>query len=759
MLKLNKNNILFFLCAMAVFLSMGAVTFSLGAPTGKTGPTGENAPPCKWGAHVKDPVNDEWLWFGGTGGVSKEGKLLTWRFKDGAWKRAQFDAPAEHAELETIRDRARGLYAAVANRYYVSETEKAAKVDLYAEYRELAGTLSKLKLENSRTKKLQVEVIKAFAAVAGNLKNRPTVTEVARAREAWKLLVRAAWTLSPEPPARAYPAMAYEPNSKKIVLFGGEGVHGAYNDTWVYDCATRKWTEIVPPLAPSPRCAAGMTATGGRIYLAGGFEPRGSMAYIAGLWTRLPVDVWELDIDAGKWTLVQASEGKAKSTWMQPAINLKKSDDGTSVSWTGRIIKWGKKVGEVTGSCSIPGSDAGTAKAGVVPGSILVRGKGFDPAWYEKAPPADEKSFQDFLKTIPANRWTNVKPLRRHVKRDWGTTVLDVDRDQLLHWAGGHSSHCGTDVAHFSLATGRWHILYTPELPFEDCYANAGSSVPAMSGRPWGTHTYLSYAYDHVSGKMIWTCAYDRFARYKRTNPHGVWTYDPENYLWSVPQWIIKGGTFHVERHKTCMTSTPHGVVVWASKRGGWNTSGPTGLWITRAEERVLEPVAGTDYKDTTTFPHAAYGDKHGITYDSKRNRALIMHFGKQNQKKSRIWAVDLQSKDVTVLNPKGSKHFPNNVNFARECTYVPEYDLVLAPTSGHNSTLIYDCATNEWLEMGSARSQNKKGQKYPGYGVSTGVEWDPKRKLLWLVQSDGSVYAMRFERETAGLRALKPAE
>ena len=51
----------------------------------------------------------------------------------------------------------------------------------------------------------------------------------------------------------------------------------------------------------------------------------------------------------------------------------------------------------------------------------------------------------------------------------------------------------------------------------------------------------------------------------------------------------------------------------------------------------------------------------------------------------------------------------------------------------------------------------DKEERRDPGYGVSTGIEWDPKRKLLWRVQTDSSVYAMRFDRATAGLKKLEP--
>lgn len=721
-------------------------------PTEKSGPIGDATPGCRWGACVKDEVNGEWLWFGGTGGLSKEGALLTWTFRDGVWKRAPFSAPAQLAGVERLRDQMRALYAAVANRYYVSEAEKAAGTKLDNEFRKLSGELKKLDLPGENAKKLQTEAVAALDALASKLSGRPAVTEVAAAREAWLLLVRIGWATAPEPPARAYPSMVFDAASKKIVLFGGEGIHGAYNDTWLYDCVTRKWTELRTPLAPSPRCGAGMAASGGKIYLAGGFEPRGSMSYCGSLWSRLPMDVWELNPKTAQWTLIRAGQEKPQETGMQPVVQLAVAEDGKGLSWLADLVAYGKKTGELTGTCPLPGSDAGTDKAGVVPGTIQVRGLGFDPAWYEKVPPADEKSFQAFLQAIPANRWTNVNPPVRHVNRDWGTTVLDVDRDQLLHWAGGHSSHCGTDVAHFSLATGRWHILYTPELPFESCYSNDGAPVPTLSGAPWGPHSYLSYGWDQVTGKMLWAGTH---GAYRTTNPSGVFVYDPETFAWEVPapQFEIKGGWFSPERHMTCMARTPHGLAVWADKYGG--TGNRTGLWLADITKHCFEPVAGTDSKDSTTYPPPAFGDGHGMTYDSKRDRTLAFHFGLKE--KYKIWATDLKVKTVTVLEPKGAGNFPADASFGREATYLPDDDLVIVPTrcKPEQKTLIYDCAANAWLEMANPCETIKSGQA-PGYGVSSGVEWDPKRKLLWLVQTDGSVYAMRFDRATAGLKGLE---
>ena len=100
-------------------------------------------------------------------------------------------------------------------------------------------------------------------------------------------------------------------------------------------------------------------------------------------------------------------------------------------------------------------------------------------------------------------------------------------------------------------------------------------------------------------------------------------------------------------------------------------------------------------------------------------------------------------------------------LSMARECTYIPDFDQVAVPARGGKGVpqefMAYDCAKNQWLKLPNPCSKpDKRGRMHPGYGVSTGVEWDPKRKLLWLVQTNGAVYAMRYDPKTAGLTELK---
>ena len=55
------------------------------------------------------------------------------------------------------------------------------------------------------------------------------------------------------PSARAASAMAYDPVSQKIILFGGFDYANYLNETWIFDGLT--WTKLNTPTAPSGRAA------------------------------------------------------------------------------------------------------------------------------------------------------------------------------------------------------------------------------------------------------------------------------------------------------------------------------------------------------------------------------------------------------------------------------------------------------------------------------------------------------------------------
>jgi photosystem II stability/assembly factor-like uncharacterized protein len=60
-------------------------------------------------------------------------------------------------------------------------------------------------------------------------------------------------SLSPIAPSKRYRhGMVYDPKAFRIILFGGRGYYGL-SDTWVYNCSTDRWEEILTDLDPEYR--------------------------------------------------------------------------------------------------------------------------------------------------------------------------------------------------------------------------------------------------------------------------------------------------------------------------------------------------------------------------------------------------------------------------------------------------------------------------------------------------------------------------
>ena len=60
-------------------------------------------------------------------------------------------------------------------------------------------------------------------------------------------------TPNPSPSPRQSSAMAYNPDTAKVIMFGGETQGGLVNDTWIFDTLDDSWSQANPVSAPSPR--------------------------------------------------------------------------------------------------------------------------------------------------------------------------------------------------------------------------------------------------------------------------------------------------------------------------------------------------------------------------------------------------------------------------------------------------------------------------------------------------------------------------
>ena len=135
--------------------------------------------------------------------------------------------------------------------------------------------------------------VKVLAAVV--LATAILVGQLAQASSDWSLMQSES-----NPPSRRSHSMTYEPEHDVVVVFGGYGNGSHLGDTWVLDLETREWRDMKPQVAPSPRAATTMVydPDSERMVLFGGFAVGHSIvsnqtwaySYANNTWTDLGPD-------------------------------------------------------------------------------------------------------------------------------------------------------------------------------------------------------------------------------------------------------------------------------------------------------------------------------------------------------------------------------------------------------------------------------------------------------------------------------------
>lgn len=555
-----------------------------------------------------------------------------------------------------------------------------------------------------------------------------------------------------EPPPRALAPMAFDPATRKIVLFGGDGLDTLRADTWVYDCATRSWEERRPPLSPSPRFGHALLhlPRSGRIVLLGGKGYTSSTGYCATLYRPLPFEAWTYDVAGDKWELIRRWETDGPADYRErggvDGAAAAAASDADLVLWVGA----GTQKGSAHSSwlCQLDaskGDPEGTARHGVPPGTVEHRTGPFDPDWYVKdLPPPDPAAAEALLKALKPNAWTPLQCPRWPENRQgggWSTVTLDAERGQLLHMGGGHSSYFGNDVAHYDIPTARWTIACRPQFALEYNYDLSGPGLWAFNGAPWGGHNYQAYEYDPTIQRLVYI------------KGHMTLFYDPATRTWPFAE---KFGNlpFRSSKYVNYLCATPQGVVCWAQTR---QSQSKTGLWRLEAGKAWQE-------LETTGEPlPMVICDGSTLTYDSTRHRLLMTTTPdkKGGEAAGQVWACSLASGEVRKLDPAGREAIAAP-RFAREAVYLPEAGLLmlgyLLEREGKLLVPFYDCAANRWLGAAMPGAEFFNAGK-PGASVDLGLVYDPSRRLVWAtlcnLRKEGALQVARIEAPSLGAAPL----
>jgi hypothetical protein len=153
---------------------------------------------------------------------------------------------------------------------------------------------------------------------------------------------------STSPSGRFGGSMAYDPGTEQMVLFGGNGLGGVRNDTWIYNGTT--WTEAKPSVSPPGRLEGSMAydPTIGRLVLFGGY---GRTNVLSDTWT----------YDGTTWTEAKPSMSPpgrfaAGMTYDSAFGHLVLFGGGNGVSYLDETWAYRPIVGPPSATISSPGT-------------------------------------------------------------------------------------------------------------------------------------------------------------------------------------------------------------------------------------------------------------------------------------------------------------------------------------------------------------------------------------------------------------------
>jgi len=530
--------------------------------------------------------------------------------------------------------------------------------------------------------------------------------------------------LAEQPPARCNAPLAYDSKNRLIAVFGGDAQDRYLSDTWVYDCAKRRWRELKTNVRPFPRSAPALCFLGKHgVFMMGGAIPTVSLGPTSWVRSRgsFGEETWILDAAAATWTRVA---GKFPAADWTGAVYDAERDRVVLHRVDGQ---WAKQVQFHAWKPSLAAAGEGTPD----PGKLV--GKYLPPEWYTQGlEPFDESAGEKFIKGLKPNEWAAVNPLRDGMIRTWGSAAIDTDRHEVLYWGGGHCGYCGTDVSHFSLKTLHWTIGFPPELPpapYSGFYGDESSFLIAcrsFRGRPWVQHGRVSYAYDPAAKLFAFTQSISEV-------PTRGWTYvyDPakKDFVDVFEQPFIGGWAV-----SGLAVSTPHGVFDYLSP--GDHPTKEVGLFQLDMKARKWTNLTG----GKATAPSC---ERDRVVYDSKRDRLVLLSRdggGKDANPAMYAWDFKGGAKDWTKLEMTGEPP----AGFYRECVYVAKHDRILSLRGDG----LYACdlaAGNRWTKPGPGLPPGIKG-----VGPSTFLGYDPGMDVLVLFPGGNigpvGVWLMRYE-------------
>jgi hypothetical protein len=554
------------------------------------------------------------------------------------------------------------------------------------------------------------------------------------------------WTklsLSTQPAARCGSPMVYDAKNQKIILFSGDHRDSMMTDTWIYDVASKTWSQKHPALSPKPRAGHAMVylPKSQKVVMMGGFTQFSTFASNDAEYAKIDTfEIWTYDVSngtEGAWSLVKhfSSANPVCIPGQQPYCLAAAADTADRIIAIGAGPNY-YAFDAITYYLECDPSQidvAGTQTYRGKTDSTAVRTQRSDPAWYKLDDASvDTAAQENALRSLPQNVWTLITPPKSPFPgKDYSTAVFAPEFDRLIRWGGGHATLCFNEMPEYSMSRNRWSIGYRPESSLES-YRNGGGPSPTFAGRPTlPSHPYDNYDYCPILKKVVlWQ---------SRT----TWFYDVQKKDWDtlrLPVLSSMGGQLDYHR---ALNATPHGMVAWAPPSSDeW---GAGRLWL--LDTLTLTWKALT-IKGTDAFP--AVSDYSGMVYDGKRDRLIFA----RNDGAGQLWEYRFPDSTIAKLNP-GNTGVVTSMGQPRECVYLPNEDEVVflagVTVGGRLGHLLYDCTANSWRNQPVTGAG---GFQWQTSETGWALRYDLKRKLMILTTDANQIYMLNFRDTTKGTAA-----
>ncbi len=256
---------------------------------------------------------------------------------------------------------------------------------------------------------------------------------------------------------------AYDPEDDEIVMFGGRdgivrtdlepGRHlgsppGAFNDTWLYDVASRRWRELQPRRRPPPAHLPNLL-----------FDTASDTVFLV-TFTEQSRDhgpatsrFWTLDIEQSAWHRrlhvdlpfdlayehTYASKTPLFSLGYDPARRLLV------------LVQDRREDLLVTQDSFAMHVDFSAMPS--EPAPLRAPAPPVQPIEWPEPDPAHERR----LRELPANEWVKLEPRPgEELRRDWGNVALDPVENRFCCFGGGHAPYQVNDVAIYDVGSNTW---------------------------------------------------------------------------------------------------------------------------------------------------------------------------------------------------------------------------------------------------------------------------------------------------------------